>query len=164
MFNGKGELIGLANAGDLEAQNINYGVPCSIVKGVADNVIFYANDGNDQTNGAYKIKLGVTVTAENQKFVYDSEKGYGNIQEEITVSELTLLGLAQRMGLKTGAVLKAIVIDGEKYELDRIFDIGDLLFDVTVGKTFFFLYSYGGTDELQTRSYTVKASDLIKVE
>ena len=164
MFNGKGELIGLANAGDLEAQNINYGVPCSIVKGVADNVIFYANDGNDQTNGAYKIKLGVTVTAENQKFVYDPEKGYGNIQEEITVSELTLLGLAQQMGLKTGAILKAIVIEGEKYELDRIFDIGDLLFNVTAGETFFFLYSYGGSDELQTRSHTVQASELIKVE
>ena len=162
MFNGKGELIGLANAGDLEAQNINYGIPFPIVEGIAENVVLHEKDENADTNGAYKIKLGVTVTAENQKFVYDEGKGYGRIQEEVTVSELTQ-GIAQSIGLKVGDVLKALVIDGQRYTILRISDVGDILLRLTAGETFYFVYT-NSEGEKTSDSYTVKLNDLTKVE
>ena len=162
LFNGYGELIGIANAGSTKDQNINFAVPLPIVKGVAENVMTHYQDGDDSTNGVYKITLGVTVTSQNTKNVYNEETGLGKIQEEVLITEITYGGCAYMMGLQKGDILKAVFVDGVEYTLDRYFEVGDILLKLTKDVTFSFVYQRNG-EEKTTSSYTVKASDLAAV-
>lgn len=161
LFNANGQLIGIANAGNVTDQNINFAIPIQIVKGVTENIMLHYNDGEDSTNGVYKITLGITVTSQNSKYTYNSENGYGTITEEIVVSEITSGSIAKsKLGLKTGDILTSIVIDGVEYKLERYFDIGDYLLSLTEDSTFYFIKGSGKS----TNSYTVTASDLEQIE
>lgn len=162
LFNANGQLIGIANAGNVTDQNINFAIPIQIVKGVTENIMLHYNDGDDSTNGVYKITLGITVTAQNSKYTYDVENGYGKITEEIVVSEITSGGIARKIGLKSGDVLTAIIINGVQYELDRYFDIADHILYLTKDASFSFVYEQNGSEKT-TSSYTVSSSVLFSV-
>lgn len=95
LFNANGQLIGIANAGNVTDQNINFAIPIQIVKGVTENIMLHYNDGEASTNGVYKITLGITVTSQNSKYTYNSENGYGTVTEEIVVSEIASGGIAK---------------------------------------------------------------------
>lgn len=162
LFNGKGELIGLANAGDGADQNVNFAIPFSIVKGVANNILLHHADGDQTTNGVYKIKLGITVTGKNSKYTYDEGLGYGTITEDVLVSEVTAGGIAATMGLQAGDIVTGITFGGKTYAVDRTFHIGDILPYLTKGVTFAIVYQRNG--EKTTPTYTVKATDLLNVK
>ncbi len=162
LFNASGELIGLSNAGRKEVENINFAVPLPIVKGVAYNVMKHHFDGNAQTLGVYKVKLGLTIESRNSKYVYDADKGYGKIVEEILVREIAENSIASRFGLQTGDTLKAMQVDGVSYALDRDFHISDALFYATAGAEIAFVYERNGVTST-SNAYTVKASDLTLV-
>ncbi len=163
LFNGKGELIGIANAGNVTDQNINFAVPVQIVKGVAENIMLHEADGDENTNGAYKIKLGVTVFGKNSKYTYDPVSGFGEIKEDILISEVTENGIAAKIGLKKDDVIKAIVVDGQRYDLKRYFEIGDHILRLTKDVSFSFVCVRDG-QEKTTATHTVAASDLNFVE
>lgn len=162
LFNANGELIGIANAGNVTDQNINYAIPVQIVKAVADNIYYYHNDANDSTNGVYKITLGITVTSENSKYVYDSNKGYGKIESQAKITEVTLLSLAYGMGLKVDDIITEMIIDGNSYEIYRHFDIGDYILSLRVNSTISFNVLRNG-ESFTTDSYTVKNNNLAVV-
>jgi S1-C subfamily serine protease len=160
LFNEKGQLIGVANAGDVNNQNINYAVPLEIVKAVTDNVMYYAMDGDDTTNGVYKITVGVTVTGQNAKYVYDEGKGYGKIVEDVLVMEVAEGSIAaDKLGIQAGDVLKAIVVDGVRYDIGRYFEIGHYVLALHEGVSYYFIKDTGET----TGAYTVQKSDLNNV-
>ncbi len=163
LFNGKGELIGIANAGNVTDQNINFAVPVQIVKGVTENIMLHAKDGDEETNGLYKIKLGITVVSQNSKYTYDAASGFGSITEDILISEITENGIAAKLGLKKGDLLKAIVVNGERYTLNRYFEIGDHIPYLTEGVTFSFVCERNG-EEKTTSTHTVLATDLQLVQ
>lgn len=162
LFNAEGELIGINNAGDGEDQNINYAIPLEIVRGTADNILYYYRDGDADTAGAYKITLGVTVLSSEAKYVYDAASGTGRITETITVDEVSASSIAEAMGLQTGDVLTAFSIDGTEYALERNFDISDLILTLRPGSEIAMRYTRDGGTQL-SEVYTVKASDLVSI-
>ena len=155
----KGELIGINNAGNGTEQNINYAIPLSIVKGVAENVMHYYSDGNDETNGVYKTTIGITVSSEKSRYVYNEAAGYGEIVENIILSTVESGSIAETIGLTVGDRLVSIKINDTVYELNRYFDIADGLLSLTVGTEFSFLYERLG-QEYNTRTHTVNIADI----
>ena len=133
-----------------------------IVRGTADNILYYYRDGDADTAGAYKITLGVTVLSSEAKYVYDAASGTGRITETITVDEVSASSIAEAMGLQTGDVLTAFSIDGTEYALERNFDISDLILTLRPGSEIAMRYTRDGGTQL-SEVYTVKASDLVSI-
>jgi S1-C subfamily serine protease len=162
LFNADGKLIGITNAGDLGDQNINFAVPIQIVKRTTDNILHYASDSDETTNGVYKITLGVTVTGQNSRYVYDTAKGYGAIKEEVCVKEVAENSIAMQMGLQTGDILTGMIVDGETLPINRYFVIGDVLLTMRVGSKCSFIIKRG-EQTLTTIEYTISRTDLAVV-
>ena len=162
LFNKKGELIGITNAGDSSDQNINYAVSLEIVRGTADSIIYYANDGNTETDGVSRLLLGVTVTTQNSKYVYDPSSGCGKISEEVVIASVSEDSIAQTLGLLEGDILSAVIINGTQYEIDRSFEIENLSLAVRANDLVQIVYTRNG-ESLTTQQYTVSYSDLSRV-
>ena len=135
VFDAEGKLIGILNSGSREAQNINFAIPVETVAGVAENIYYYATDGDDSTEGVYKVTLGVTVQYDNSRYEYDASTGYGSIRETITVQSVTGGSLADEMGLQSGDVLQSVTIDGKTYFIDRQYDLDDALYRLQPGES-----------------------------
>ena len=167
LFNTRGELIGITNSGDETDQNINYAIPLSVVKGTADNILHYYSDGDSKTSGAYKVTLGITVTPQNARYVYDSITGKGYITEELVISEISSsflsISIAAAIGLKVGDTLTALFINGKEYLPNRSYEISDLLLNVRAGDEIKFAYTRSGASAT-TSAYTIKAKDLSSVD
>jgi C-terminal processing protease CtpA/Prc len=101
----------------------------------------------------------VTVQAQNSKYVYDEETGYGNIVEDIVVLDVASGSIALSLGLQISDVITKIEYGGKVHGLNRYFDIADHLLHLTSGVSFRFIYERGGVEK-QTPYYTIKASDL----
>lgn len=162
VFNARGELIGIANAGKIADQNINFAIPVQIVRAATENIMYYHEDGDESTNGVYKITLGVTVAAKNSKYVYDEAVGYGRLEEDITVLEVLGGSIAARIGLQKDDVLTSLVIDGVRYELDRYFRIADYLLALKEGSVFHFEYLRDGETQA-TSAYCITKTDLAQI-
>lgn len=166
LFNLKGELIGITNAGNSTDQNINYAIPLEIAKGTADNILHYYFGNGD--NVGYGIKLGVQVVSQNSKYVYDIASGYGTIREEIVVDSVNSGSIADSMGLEMNDILQTFKIrskGGETREvtLDRNFDISDVILTIRAGDTISFGIVRGG-ESTTSAEYTVKESDLVELD
>lgn len=135
VFDAEGKLIGILNSGSREAQNINFAIPVETVAGVTENIYYYATDGDDSTEGVYKVTLGVTVQYDNSRYEYDASTGYGSIRETITVQGVTGGSLADEMGLQSGDVLQSVTIDGKTYSIDRQYDLDDALYRLQPGES-----------------------------
>ena len=124
--------------------------------------MYYHKKGADVAV-ADKITLGVTVSFEKSKYVYDSSTGYGKIVEDLVVSEVVKDSIAKVLGLAQGDVIKELRIyrvdDLTEYKLSRSYQIGDLLFSVRVGDKISFTIDRGG-NQMLTSEYTVLDSDL----
>lgn len=151
LFNNKGQLVGLSNAGASDEQNINYAVPLSIVRGAVANIRHY-NDGT-----ARRLTLGVTVSTQNSKYVYDSSAGTGSIVEETVVQTVASSSIAADMGLQPGDILTHLVVKGEEYAIERNFDISDILLTVFANDTISFRYMRDGQSG-QSSEYVVESS------
>lgn len=160
LFNLNGELIGITNAGEEDEENINYAVPLQIVKNTVENIMYYNYDGNMETNGLYKIKIGITVTPKNSKFVYDKSTGFGQIVEDVEVTLVSNDSIASVLKLQEGDLITAFLINGERNDIIRYYDIGDCILKVRAGDSIAFEYKRNG-EVNTTKTYIVKNSDLI---
>ena len=159
LFNGKGELIALNNAGGgSDNQNINYSIPLPILTGIADNILYHHAQNSSQHSG-YKITVGVTVKETSSKYVFDSNKGYGRIYADITVDSVTAHSIASNLQLSAGDVLLAMNVNGNKIPLRRSFVISDILLTVRAGDKISFDY-LRADKKSTTQEYTVQQSDL----
>ena len=159
LFNASGELIGITNAGDNTDQNINYAIPLPIVKGTVENIMYYYRDNDTSTNGAYKITLGVNYTTKNSKYVYDASAGYGEVREDILVTNVTNNSIGEQLGLKTNDQLISFSVGDEEYDISRSFDVTDVLLNVRAGDKISFVIERDG-ERVTTSSYTVTKADL----
>ena len=162
LFNAQGELIGITNAGIDGYESICYAIPVSIAEGAAENILYHYTDGDDTTNGVYTVTLGVTVSAENAKYAL-TETGYGKITEDIYVEAVTDGSIAAQIGLAAGDRLIAVVIDGITYELDRTFDLGDLILTMRPSDMLQFVYERDGA-EYTTDEYPLTAEMFAQAE
>lgn len=159
LFNVRGELIGITNAGNGDEENINYAIPLSIVEGAVENIMYHYGDGKEDTNGVYKLTVGITVSSEKSKYVYDELAGYGEIVEDIVVASVESGSIAEKMGLQVGDKLRFIENGGTRYALNRYFDIADGLLRLTEGTEFSFVYERDG-ERTTTAVYAVQAADM----
>ncbi|MBR5439599.1 MAG: serine protease [Clostridia bacterium] len=152
LFDVDGKLIGITNAGDGEDQNVNYAIPLEIVKSAVENIMYYG--GN-----AKKITLGIEVLSSNSKYVFDAEKGYGKIVETVTISKVNEGSISSTMGLNVNDVIVSFVVNDVEYNINRNFNIGDILLTIRAGNVISFKVKRGG-EVVQTTAYTVLDTDL----
>ena len=162
VFDADGNLIGIANAGDTENQNVNYAIPLSIVKNVTENVLTHYADGDATTNGVYKPTLGVTVVSQNSRYEYDTKTSYGIIKEDVVVDGTVANGIAATLGLQAADRITGFEINGVSFFINRQFDIADLLLRLTDGVCFRVLYQRNGEDGV-TADYQITLADLQRV-
>ena len=169
LFNTDGELIGIANAGNSTEENINFAIPLPIVTGTADNIIYYYEDGDDATNGVYKIDFveESALVSQNSVYEYDAQSGTGSISEDVVLGAGSVSGLSEEFGLATGDIIRSFIIgrDGEnvEYEIDRTFDISDLLYILRPDDTLTVKYERDGREDLTTSAIPLTASDFAAV-
>ena len=162
LFNAKGELIGITNAGDGTDQNVNYAIPLEIVTAVAEDIISdYV--ASDTISSATKITLGISVDSINSRYVYDKNSGYGDIVEDLVLSEVESDSIASAVGLEVGYQLTGLYVNETLYSFNRNFHIGDALLRVKAGDVIKFTYISSGVSE-ESIEYTVQASDIIKID
>lgn len=166
LFNEDGELVALCNAGSEKVASINYAIPAEMVVPCAEGILYH-NGVNSSDHNTYRMRLGVTVSENNCRYVYDSETGTGSIKADITVSQPEagstnpVEGLAARkMGLLPGDIIKAISINGTKHEIDRMFDMTNVLMQVRAGNSVTITYKRG-SEEIVSSAYTVNQTDLV---
>ncbi len=160
LFNSDGELIGITNAGADSNENICYAIPVSIVKGAADNIIYYATDGDESTEGVYAADSGLTVEGRNAKYSLGST-GIGSITEEIYVTSVESGSAADELGLTEGDRLTSIIINGTAHELSRAFDIDDIMLTVREGDELQFVYMRGG-EQATTEKYAAADDQFLR--
>ena len=164
LFNTAGELIGIANAGNKQEENINFAIPLPIVTGAADNIIYFYEDGDPSTSGAYKIDFADedSLFAENSRYVYDKAAGEGEIVEDVVLGSDA--GMVSEFGLAAGDTVRAFLVGrgGEtvEYGVDRTFDVSDILYVLRPGDTLSVRYESGGRT-LTSAAVSLSASDFV---
>lgn len=158
LFNNRGELIGITNAGMPEDQNINYAVPIEIVKSVVDNIL-YNYDGTTPAT-IHKPHLGVVVEAYNSRYVYDAETGYGIIKEDVVIKEVVEDSIFDILGLQTGDVITNLMINDITYDISRTFHLGEPILQIKVGDMLSIKYTRDSFSSV-TESYQIKVENII---
>lgn len=160
LFNSRGELVGVTFAGSPEFDNVNYAIPVDIYEVVVPNLI--DNYNGSAVSYAKKPTLGVTVSSESAKFVYDAQKGYGKIQEVVVVKSVELRSIASKMGLRQDDQILAITIGDVRTDITRSFKISDALYRLRAGSTISAEVLRNG--ETRTLGYVVSANDLPAID
>lgn len=168
LFNEYGELIALCNSGDEDIQSINFAIPASTAQAAADSILDYYLSGDTSQSG-YRLYLGVTLSEENCRYVYDAATLSGKICADVTVSEPDSgsenpIGgkPAQLMGLQAGDIIRAFTLNGKEYSVNRIFEVTDFLMRVREGDVVSVTYERDGENAV-TQSYTVTADDFVTI-
>lgn len=163
LFNASGDLIGIVNAGDSTDQNINYAIPIDIVKEVVNSIIYYDKDGDDSTYGAYTLSFGITVETSNSKYVYDSQSGYGEIKETITIASVVEDSIASEMGLQVGDVIVGINVNNSFITINRSYEITNISYTLRQGDTISFVVMRDN-QQVQLTDYIITKTDLQNLE
>ena len=123
---------------------------------MTENILLYL-DGTVKT-----LKLGVTVSAKNSRYVYDEALGYGDIYEDVFVSDVISDSLISSLGLKAGDRLVSFNVNKTEYKLKRYFNLGDYLYTVRPGDTVSFTYERAGVT-VNSTELTVSSANFITV-
>ncbi|MGN1103246.1 MAG: S1C family serine protease [Candidatus Coproplasma sp.] len=168
LFNDQGELIALCNAGEDDVVSINYAIPASTVVPCAEGILYY-NSLDETDHNTYRMRLGVTVSELNCRYVYDSSTDSGSVKADVTVSQPEegspnpMEGSpAEEIGLLAGDIIKTININGTKHEINRMAYISDVLMQVRVGDSISITVQRDGV-EVESTVYTVKQTDLVSM-
>lgn len=146
LFNDEGLVIGIVNAklADSDIDNIGYAIPSNVAKYVADNIIHY--DSQDEKNDAvYRLILGINVTISSSDAYYDTGTGKVTTVETVIVGSVVSGGIAEGI-LNEGDVIKAVTIDGVKYEIMRTYNVIDVMLGARVGSSVVFTVERDGTE------------------
>ena len=166
LFNAKGELVGVANAGIEGYESMCYAIPGAMAKGAADNILYHYRDGDDSTEGVYTVSaknaLGLIVSVRNTSYSLD-EEGYGRITEDIVAYTVKEGSLAEQAGLAENDRIVAVIIDGERYDLERSFEIDDIFLTLRPGDELKFAYEREGAEGV-TAGITVTSDMFEKSE
>ena len=144
LFNDKGEIIGIVNAkmSDSTVDNIGYAIPSNIAKYVADNIIYYDNQ-NLSNDTVKRILIGINVGIKRAYTVYDTETGKVHKMEDVRISSVSAGGAAEGK-LSVDDVIKAVTVDGVKYDIVRTFNVIDVMLTVRQSSSVVFHIERGG--------------------
>ena len=157
LFNAAGDLIGIVNAkvSDSSVENIGYAIPTSVVRAIAENILYYC-DGKD-CKRVQRGMLGISVQRSGSHAVVDPETGLVSIEEMISVAEVTEGGLADGV-LMVGDVICAVTIGEKTVQVTRQYHVIDTMLDARVGSTVVFSILRGG--ESMDVSFTLDEDSL----
>lgn len=134
LFNDRGELIGIVNSKIISNRidNIAYAIPSNVVSGVVDNIIHYC-DGTSSEK-PLKYSMGITMKTASMYTEYDTETGKVHKRETVAVETITEGSVAAEL-FRVNDIIKAITIDGQTYEIYRMFRVIDCMFRVYESST-----------------------------
>lgn len=158
LFNSRGELIGITNAGDETDQNINFAIPLEIVKCGVANIV--RNSVDKQMKVA---TLGLTIEEKNTHYEFNSKTGKGSTISTVQISSVKSKSIAEKMNLSSNDILNSLIINGEEYKINRSYDIGSLLLLIKEGDTISFKIN-SNNEEKESSSYTLSRSDLSLID
>ena len=125
LFGADGKLIGIVNAKvtSEDIENISFAIPANIAVGVAQNII---DNYSGTASKVSKAVLGVGTTVSESKSVYNATLNRVQIEQEVYVESVTLLGSAYGK-LQVNDVLISATLDGVTYNITRSYTLDDLL-------------------------------------
>ena len=134
LFDENGYLIGIVNAKIINSnvENIGYAIPSNIATFVAQNIIDNCN-GTTSTS-VIKCLMGLTISPNSSKGVYDEATGTIKIIEEIKVVEVSSNSVANGI-LQAEDILVSMSLKGRAYEITRNFIPVDLCLNARTGDT-----------------------------
>ena len=129
LYNAEGKLIGIVNAkiSTSSIENIGYAIPSNVVRAVADNIIYYSQNGS--YSNVMRCILGITVTTDEMSTYYDTQKGILQKLESVIIAEITNGGLADGK-LQANDVIKSIKINEKTVDVTRQHHLIDTMLDV----------------------------------
>lgn len=132
LFNIDGELIGIVNAKKENAaiDNIGYAIPVEAVTKVVNNII---DNESASPIKAKKLYLDITMQVKDSKAEYNSDTDSISIEEVVTIKEVKDGGVGKLMGLQVGDIVTKLQINSTFYDIKRLHDFGEILFNVRVG-------------------------------
>lgn len=158
LFDQTGKLIGIVNAKTIDdgVENIGYALPSAVVVAVTDNIIDYCM--NSTCESVMRPILGVTVTINGSRAVYDSETGMLSIEEDVTVYtvEQGQLGAV----FEVGDILRSVKIGDREKIITRQHHLIDFMITARVGDEVEFVVLRDGVE--QTLKVTITQSCLTK--
>ncbi len=160
LFNDRGELIGIVNAkmSSTDVDNIGYAIPSNIARYVADNIIHFC-DGADKES-PYKYMIGITMEASRLYTVVDTETGRVHKREEVSVTEISQGSIGEEL-FEVGDVIRAITIDGTRYQINRMYQVVDCMYNAREDSTITVEILRG--TETVTKSLDSKDATLTKI-
>ena len=144
LFNIDGKLLGIVNARS-EASGVvdfGYAIPVNLAVSVAQNIL--DNAKSNDSKGAYRATLGVTVQVDARTSIYDEETGSSHVVEKISVQEVTE-GTPAAGQLEVGDMITGIRIeDGMEKTVTHLHTVTTFMFNVRKGDTVIISYERDG--------------------
>jgi len=145
LYNAKGELIGIVNAGvDTQStgySGINYALPSSTIIAVVENML----DNYNSTGATTPLKalFGFTAATTASKAEYVSETDSVKITETIQITDVTSGSLCDGK-VQVGDIINSLTINGTTTVINRRFMLADLMYTVRKGDTLILNVTRGG--------------------
>lgn len=135
LFNADGSLVGIVNARSEESgvTAFGYAIPSNLALAIAQNVI--DNSKTNNSKGAFRAMLGVTLQVSESHSVYNEETQRAYIVETVTVRSVALAS-ASFGKLKEDDIIYSIGINGGTAQvITRQYMAASILFNVRFGDT-----------------------------
>lgn len=134
LFNANGDLIGIVNAKmvDTSIESIGYAIPSNIVINVSDNIIYHSdNKANEKVKKAF---LGITMKVDETIVSYNENVDRIVIKESVKVDSINVGSLAS-LYFEVNDEIVSITLKGVTYQINRLYEISDLLLKVRSNDT-----------------------------
>lgn len=140
LYNLKGELIGITNAGNTSYEAINYAIPAYLSTGngflnVATQLLATQTDDNYGYVTGRRQKLGLTIA---QGYTEDTA---GDYTYYVYVQSVTSGGIAASKGLQANDKITSVSANGGTVQVTEISDFSEMMNDLEIGDTLRISYS-----------------------
>lgn len=150
LYDETGKIIGIVNAKvtDTTVDNIGYAIPANVAKYVTDNIIYYDNQ-NETNDSVFRLLIGIEVDVKSAGITYDEATGKVLKYEEVIVGRTTE-GSACDGKLAAGDVIKSVIIDGTTYEIQRTFNVIDVMLTARTTSNVVYVIERDGVEQQVT--------------
>ena len=161
LFDENGKLVGIVNAKSTasDVDDMGYAIPSSVVNSIIVNILNNCLDKDNKQ--VLRCLVGMTITIDDSKAVYDNETGNVRIENVVIVKEVTKTGIASGFILENDIILEAtleITSTGERItkQIKRMFTLTDLCLMASVDDKISFKIKRG--DEIKTFTFTFNSN------
>ncbi|MDE6614881.1 MAG: S1C family serine protease, partial [Clostridia bacterium] len=137
LFNAQGALIGIVNAKTTSTsiENMGYAIPSNVAVAVAESIIDNCDkdyDKEDRVKKMSKATLGIQLSINSSRAVYDGNTMTTKIVEDVVISLVEEGSLADGK-LQVDDIIKSVAIKSDTKQVTRSFHLIDALLNARVG-------------------------------